>query len=190
MSTNVNPVCPTGCDTPVPSADFNFCAPVNSFGEVTHIFLASLEAECFTDVEDVDEWLARLDNTTTDINAIRFLHVSADWPAGERDTIETSLYRKVKTPATFTINVDVDDVSDLNYEFMRASQCNIVWRLWFVAGDYLFGGICGVEANLNLDYVVERGSKSIQKITGTAQWEASFSPERVDNPLSGQTLSD
>lgn len=188
MSANINPTCPSGCTGVLPQLDFDYCDPVLGFGEITHIFLASIDSECFTNEENLSEWLARLSNTSADANAIRFLHVKADKPAPEREETEISLGRKVKSPGTFTLNIDVDDVSDLNHTFMRTSQCNITFRLWYVAGDYLFGGVCGVEANLNLDYVIERGTKSIHRITGTAKWDAQFSPERVSNPLAGTIL--
>lgn len=190
MSVNTNPTCPTGCSGILPDLDFNYCSPVNSFGEITHIFLAAYDAECFTDWTALTEWLARLNNTSDDPDAIRFMHVKADKPVSERETIETSLGRKVKSPGSFTLNIEVDDVSDLNYEFMRASQCNTLFKMWYVAGDYLFGGTCGVDAILNLDYQIERGTKSIHKIIGTATWEAAFTAERTDNPLAGTILTD
>ena len=190
MSVNTTPSCPTGCSTILPHADFNYCSPENSFGEITHIFFAALDAACFTNWGSVVEWTNRLSNTDDDIDAVRFFHVKADKPVGERDTMEISLGRKVKSPATYTINIEVDDVSDLNYEFMRASQCDTMFRMWYATPDYLFGGVCGVEVNLNLDYQIERGTKSIHKIIGTATWEDPFTPERIDNPLSGTTLTD
>ena len=188
MSSNVNPVCPTGCTGILPQLDFDYCDPVLGFGEITHVFLATVDAECFTDEASLAEWLARLSNTSADPDAIRFMHVKADKPLAEREEVEISLGRKIKSPATFTLNIDVDDVSDLNHDFMRASQCNQVFRMWYVAAGWLFGGVCGVEANLNLDYVIERGTKSIHRITGTAKWDAEYSPERVANPLAGTIL--
>ena len=189
MSQNTNPVCPTGCGGILPDVDFNFCSPVNAFGEITHIFLASYDASCFTDESSLSEWLARLDNTGGDVESIRYLHVKANKPVASPDIIETSLNRKVKSPATYTLNITIDDVSDLNYEFMRATQCNTTFKMWFVAGGYLFGGVCGVASILNLDYQIDDGSKSIHKITGTATWDASYSPERVVNPLEGTVLT-
>lgn len=184
------PTCPTGCSSVLPDLEFNFCSPVNTFGEISHIFLAALDAECFTDWTAIGEWTTRLSNTADGIDVIRFLHVAADWPVPERDILETSLCRKVKTPGTFTINVDIDDLSDLNYTFMRQSQCSTVFRAWFATPDYIFGGNCGVEVLVNLDYLIERGCKTIHKITGTITWEDPFSPERAENPLAGVTLSD
>lgn len=188
MSANNVPTCPAGCGGQIPQLNFNYCDPVLGFGEITHVFLAAMDAECFTDVTSLQEWLARVNNTSADPDAIRFLHCKGDKPASAKDEIEISLGRKIKSPGTYTLNIEVDDVSDLNYEFMRTSQCNMVFRLWFVAGDYLFGGNCGVEAILNLDYTIERGTKSIHKIVGTAKWDAQFDPERDDNPLAGTVL--
>jgi len=188
MSINTIPVCPSGCTGQIPDLDFSFCTPTNLFGEITHIFIASAGAACFTDESVLAEWLGRLDNTDGGINAIRYMHVSADLPAGAGDMIETSLNRKAKGPKTFTINIDVDDLTTLNYEFMRSTQCNMTFKIWFASAGFLYGGACGIDAYVNLDYVIARGTKSIQKITGTAVWETQFAPERVVNPLSGATI--
>lgn len=190
MSANTVPICPSGCTGILPDLDFNYCSPVNAFGEITHIFLAAYDAECFTDITSLAEWLARLDNTTSDPDAIRFMHVKADKPVGERDTIETSLGRKVKSPGSYTINIEVDDVSDLNHEFMRTTSCSTTMKMWYAAGGYLWGGVCGVNAIVTLDYQIERGTKAIHKIIGTATWEAEFAPERIVNPLEGTILTD
>lgn len=190
MSVNTTPTCPSGCSAILPDLDFNYCSPVNTFGEINYVFLAAIDAECFTDWTSITEWTNRLSNTSGDPDAIRFMHVKADIPVGERDTIETSLCRKVKTPASYTINIEVDDLSDLNYEFMRQSQCSVTFRMWYATPDYIFGGNCGVEVVLNLDYVIERGCKSIHKIMGTATWEDPFAPQRAANPLAGTTLTD
>lgn len=190
MSTNTVPVCPSGCYSIMPYLDFSFCSPENAFGEITHIFLASSGAKCFSNWLSLAEWTARLDNDSASIDAIRFMHVKADLPAGSRDLIETSLGRKSKTPSAYVINLDIDDVSDLNYDFMRLSQCNTQFKMWYVTNDYIFGGVCGIDVLLNLDYKIDRGSKTIQLITGTITWEDPYAAERGDNPLSGTTLSD
>lgn len=185
MSTNAIPVCPSGCAGILPQLDFSYCDPVLGYGEIGILLIANVDAECFTDWTSITEWLARISNTSGDPDAIRFLHVKADKPAPEREEIEISLGRKVKGPGTYTLNIDVDDVSDLNHDFMRASQCNTVFKMWYIAGPFLFGGSCGIQAVLNLDYVIARGTKSIQLIQGTAKWDNEFAPERCANPLSG-----
>ncbi|MFA5715796.1 MAG: hypothetical protein WC998_08645 [Candidatus Paceibacterota bacterium] len=188
MSVNTNPTCPSGCTGEIPDAQFSFCSPTNLFGEITHLFIASAGTACFTDEAILAEWLGRLDNSGGGIEAIRYFHVSADMPAGAGDVIETSLNRKAKGPKTFTINVDVDDITSLNYEFMRATQCNQTFKIWYASAGFLYGGACGIDANVNLDYVIARGTKSIQKITGVVTWDSQYAPERVVNPLSGASI--
>lgn len=188
MSQNTNPTCPTGCGGILPQMEFDYCNPVLAYGQIDHVFLMAYNGECFSDWTSLTEWLARLSNTSADVNAIRFLHVIGDKPLPEREETEISLGRKVKSPASNVINIDIDDVSDLNYEFMRVSQCNTIFKMWFSAGDYLFGGVCGIDALVNLDYIIERGTKSIQKISGTITWESKYSPERCANPLAGNII--
>jgi hypothetical protein len=189
MSVNNCPVCPSGCSAILPDLDFNFCSPENAFGEITHIFVAAYDASCFSDEALLGEWLGRLDNSGGDIESIRYMHVKATKPVGSFDTIETSLGRKVKSPGSYTLNIEIDDVSPLNHEFMRLTQCNTTFKIWYAAGGFLWGGHCGIDAILNLDYQIDAGMKTIHKITGTALWEASCSPERVINPLDATILT-
>jgi hypothetical protein len=73
----------------------------------------------------------------------------------------------------FTINIEIDDVSKENYEFMRVTQCGGEYKLWFeTAGGRLYGGNEGIDASLVLDNVLGRGKDEIEKITGTASWDA------------------
>ena len=179
-----DPTCPTGCASDVPALDFDFCDPAVSFGEIERIFVAPYDTTPFTDVESLAEWTARLDNTTlADPDLIRYMDVSADLPKGEREKIQISRSREISTPAKFTINVTVDDLSDLNYEFMRTTYCNTLQRFWFLAGNYIYGGNEGIPAIMELDLVIERGGKkSLNKFDGTVTWEHEFPPERNDSP--------
>lgn len=178
----LNPTCPQGCSTVLPSVDFDLCDPAIFFGEITHLYVAAGDAAPFTDVEDLAEWTARVSETSVDPDAIRDFHVMADLPAATADEIIISLNRKVYSPATHIINIDIDETSDLNYEFARMTSCNTQYRLWFGTADHIYGGQNGILSSLNLRPVIERGSKSINKLTGTAQWDYQFSPERHDNP--------
>lgn len=183
MSVNINPVCPSGCSTLVPSVDFDLCSPSISFGEIEHVYIASGDAAPFTSFEDLAEWTPRLSEDSVDPEAIRDFHVMADLPAASADEIILSLGRKIYSPASHIINVDVDDISDLNYEFGRTTSCNSQYRVWFATESHIYGGNEGILANVNLRPVIERGQKSINKLTGTISWEAQFSPERGDNPF-------
>ena len=178
-----NPVCPTGCATILPVVSFDVCDPNISVGEIEKIYRAAGDADAFFDWEDLNEWTSRVDNDDiADKDKIREFHVMADLPAASADEIIVSLGRKVYSPASWTINVDIDDVSDENYEFARATSCNTQYKLWFATPDHMYGTPDGILANVNLRPVIERGQKSINKLTGTITWENKFSPERIDNP--------
>lgn len=180
----INPTCPDNCGALVPVVDFDICAPEIYFGEIQHIYVASGEADPFTDVEDLSEWTARLADTATSAEeSISDLHVVADLPAAAADEIIISLGRKINSPASHTINVDIDDVSAANYEFARTTSCNSLYRVWFATESHIYGGTDGILANVNLRPVIERGQKTINKLMGAVTWEAQFSPERHTNPF-------
>lgn len=177
------PTCPDGCSSILPIVDFDICSPEVYFGEIEKIYLSSGDADPFTDWTDLAEWVARVDATdVADKDKIREFHVMADLPAATADEIALSLGRKVYSPATHTINVDIDDISDDNYEFARTTSCNVQFRVWFATESHMYGGNDGILANVNFRPVIERGQKSINKISGTISWENQFSPERTTNP--------
>jgi len=162
--------------------NFDLCDPQVSFGEIEIIMLAAGDAANFTDWTDLAEWTARIDNAdVADPDKIRQMYVVADLPAATADEIIISKGRKVYSPATHVINVEIDDLSDENYEFARTSSCNVTFKVWFFTKSHMYGGNDGVLANVTLRPVIERGQKSINKISGTISWESQFSPERADS---------
>lgn len=180
----VNPDCPTGCNSILPQASSDLCDPKVLFGEIEKIYISSGDSSAFSDWTDIDEWTARINNSdTTSIDSIREFHVIADLPQATADELTISLGRKVFTPATHTINFDIDDISAENYEFGRTTSCNVLFRVWFGTKSKLFGGNDGILANVNIRPVIERGIKSINKLVGTVSWEYQFSPESTDNIL-------
>ena len=186
----VNPLCPTGCNSILPQAASDLCDPKVLFGEIEKIYISSGDSAAFSDWTDIDEWTARIDNSdTVDINKIREFHVVADLPQATADELTISLGRKVFTPATHTINFDIDDISAENYEFGRTTSCNVLFRVWFATKSKLFGGNDGILANVNIRPVIERGIKSINKLVGTVSWEYQFSPESTDNILEGANFT-
>ena len=180
MST-LNPTCPIGCSSILPDVSFDLCNPNVTFGEIQRIFVGMADAAPFASGswEDLSLWTAALALATNQPNAIRQLYVSADLPAASADEVVISLGRKIYSPATHTINVDVDDLSQENYDFMRTLGCNLQFRVWFMTEDYMFGGQDGILAQFTLRPVIERGIKSLNKLSGTITWEDKFSPERA-----------
>lgn len=184
MSNNTNPTCPTGCEFPLPSNTFDFCQSEIHTGEIEILYLAAPEAQCFTDLTSLVEWNARISATSTDPDAIRRFRVIGDMPAGTSEGVDISLGQKYFGEKEFTANIEIEDNSDLNYELMRAMECNHTVKAWLqTAGGDLFGDICGIEANVMVANVIERGQNSIHKQMWTLTWKAKHSPVRVTSPL-------
>ena len=177
-------VCPNNCETELPEVRFSKCSPTIVLSEIVRIFLGKQSTEPFTDWKSATEWTTRLSENGTTANAIRPLTVIADKPAGSPVVKEISNGRKYNLRKDFTINIEIDDVSLENYEFMRVTQCGGEYKLWFeTAGGRLYGGNEGIDASLVLDNVLGRGKDEIEKITGTASWDDKFSPEMCTSPI-------
>ena len=177
-------VCPNNCETELPEVRFSKCSPTIVLSEIVRIFLGKQSTESFTDWKSATEWTTRLSENGTTANAIRPVTVIAYKPAGSPVVKEISNGRKYNLRKDFTINIEIDDVSEENYEFMRVTQCGGEYKLWFeTAGRRLYGGNEGIDASLVLDNVLGRGKDEIEKITGTASWSDKFSPEMCVSPI-------
>ena len=180
MST-LNPTCPTNCGSVLPESSFDECNPNVSFGEIEAIFFQAASADEMVDWENLAEWTQLLALATSDGNAMRKFDVIADMPMPAADESIISKGRKVYSPATRTLNVDIDDVSDENYEFARTTGCNLQFIVRFATPSYMYGGNAGILAMVKFEPVIERGQKSINKLTGTITWDAQFAPERAES---------
>lgn len=183
MSTNVNPVCPTGCDSLLPINTYDECKQNIITGEIEKIYLASGAAECFSDWTLPTEWLNRISETSLDVNSIRMFRGIGDLPAATNEETIISLGQKYYGEKTFVINFDIEDCSDDNYEFLRYLECQTTVRFWFEAGGYLWCGNCGELVNINANYQIERGQKTLQHIMLVISWDNDFHPQRVISPL-------
>lgn len=177
--------CPSGCESALPVVKFDKCNPIVLLSEIQTIYVAKNTASAFLDVEDPTEWAERLSMTAVDADAIRPLTVIADKPAGTPVIKELSNGRKKTVGIDQTLNVEIDDVSDENYEFMRVSQCGGDYKMWYkTKGGKMYGGNEGIEeAFLQLQEVLGRGKDEIEKFIGTITWSAPFSPERSQSPV-------
>lgn len=179
-------ICPNGCESDLPIVKFSKCAPKIVLSEIVRVFIGKPSTQPFSDVSDASEWTERLSETTLTANSIRPLTVIGDKPAGSPVVKEISNGRKFNLRKDFTLNIEIDDVSNENYEFMRVTQCGGEYKVWFeTAGGYLYGGNKGIDGSVVLDNVLGRGKDEIEKITGTISWSDQFSPERVLSPIFG-----
>lgn len=183
MSANNTPTCPTDCTSLLPVNTYDVCKQDIYTGEIERIFLATVDAECFTDWTLPTEWTARISETSLDPDAIRMFRGIGDFPVATNDETEISLGQKYFTEKTFVVNFDVEDCSSDNYNFMRQTECQFTMRLWWEAAGLLFGGNCGVLVNVNANYNVERGQKTLHHIMFTFTWDDNYHPERCASPV-------
>jgi len=179
----VNPVCTFGCGVIPPDFSFDDCSPDVNHGQIDRIYIASDGAAAFIDWTLLPEWTARLDNTTLDIEKIRFLNVIGDKPVAEFDQKEISRKRKIILDKTHTIAFSIDETSAINYEALREIECGGNFKLWFQAGKYLYGGNDGIDAFITENDMIPRERKELNTFEGVATWENKFHPERCTNPL-------
>jgi len=184
MSITNQITCPSSCGSFLPVVTSDYCDPQIEFGEISKVFVMGYDGSDLANWELLSDWTSRLSqDDVADIDKIRTLTVSGDQPLPEKETLEISDNRKVSTPSTFTLNIDIDDVTDEIYEFFRTMECNTRVKIWYTAGNFIFGGNEGIIADIDLSYMIERGQKVPQKITGTIKWDAAHSPARGANPF-------
>lgn len=180
----MTPTCPTDCTANLPVVKFSACAPSILLSEITKVYLGKYSTQPFTDVGLATEWTTRLNESAVTEDTIRPLTVIGDKPAAAPIRKEISNGRTWTIGKDHTLNIRIDDVSDENYEFMRAAECGGQYRVWFeTAGGYLYGGNEGIPATLDLNDVLAAGKDSIEELVGVLTWRAKFHPERVLSPI-------
>ena len=183
MASLALPVCATDCTTTLPVVSFSECAPVLLQAQVSDVYLAN-DGYPLTDWRDPAEWAARLSNDSTDANAIRHMTVIASIADPTVTEKKISHRRIVYSPQEFTITGNIDDNSDTNYDFMRATGCNRQYRMWYATlGGKLYGDNNGILTNLRMWEVIVEDDNEYAVLRLQLKWKSQFAPPRIDNPL-------
>lgn len=119
------------------------------------------------------DWKAAIDN-----GDVCKINVIGDMPAPEQETLTLSKRRKKVGKKKFSLNLDIDEFSEANYEAMRKWECGASVFLWFQTID---GGLYGGENGIYLDITeanspLTRGEGQYKKILLKAEWERSCHP--------------
>lgn len=185
-------ICPTDCsEQQIPSVNFDDCSPELNDSEIEWVAVAKSDAADFTDVEDAAEWTARINQLAATPapdpdDSIRMIRVTGDKPAPEITTRTVSGGRLVQTAKKHTVNIDVDETNSLNYEFARSTSCNATYKVWYVTkAGLVYGGICGLKAQVILNLIQNRGDGEIEIYQGTITWDDKIDPPRASFPLAG-----
>jgi len=176
-------VCATDCSSTLPLVEFSLCAPILLQAQVSEIYLAN-DGYPLVNWTDLAEWTTRISNTSTDADAIRQLTVIGSIADPTVTEKKISAGRTVYSPQEFTITARIDDNSDLNYDFARATGCNRNYRMWYATlGAKLYGGNNGILSNLRIWEVIPEDDQEYATLSVQLKWKAAFSPIRIDNPM-------
>ena len=179
----VNPTCQDGCQVIPPIWSFNDCDPDVNYGQIDRIYIASLGMNDLIDWTSLAEWTGHLDNTTLDLQKIRFLNVIGMKPPAEGDLKDISRNRKITADKTHTITFRVDETDATNYDALRQIECNGNFKVWYQAGKYLYGDNSGITAYVSLNDDIPEDKKELNVFQGVITWDAQFHPARITNPL-------
>ena len=178
MSDNID--CPIGCESAKFNSAFDECAKQLHFGEITRIAVASNTFVGFTDVEDKTEWESHVAS-----GDIELLVVKGDIGEPEQEEIEGTDGSTIYGAPTFTLNFEIQDLTDENFEMLRKTYCNSVHKIWYLTADHVYGGNAGISStNVRMHGAIERGSTTLQRINGTAKFrtKSNNTPKRTDRP--------
>ncbi len=186
-------LCPVNCEGQnLPSVNFDDCSPEINESEIEWIAVAKSDGADFADVEDATEWTTRITQTAAEVppvpdDTIRMIRVIGDKPAPEIQNRLVSGGRNLQTGKTHTLNLEIDETNAVNYEFARSTACNATYKLWYVTrAGLVYGGICGMKAQMVLNLIQARGDGEIEKYIGTVSWKDKVDPPRANFPLAGE----
>lgn len=184
MSNLYLPPCPTTCDGSLEAVSFNECAPTIHYGEIRKIYMARADAADLANPQTITEWTARLDDADPTVDKIRTFIGIGEMTAPEKSEIQISGGRTIYSPKTFNLLFEVDETNDTNYEWMLESECNLKRKFWFETSDgMLYGGKTGIEAVVNADQPIPKGSEEIVKIMMSMKWKSKNHPLRCTSPM-------
>lgn len=180
--------CPTSCADALPVAEFNICAPVTNFGQISKIYFTN-DGYPLTDENDLAEWQARTALIAANPARIVELSVIGDKPLATATEVALSRGRTTNGAKDHLINFRIDETNQVNYDLMRSLECGKTVRLWYETfGGLLYGGTKGVLASLTIGEVIPEGTADLITFTGTAKWKDKFSPCRTESPMAGIDL--
>lgn len=186
MSVTQGPIqCADNCeDLDIPSVSFLDCDPEINLSQIAKIYQAKTTAASFSDWTSPTEWTARLNDTSTDVDAIRTLRVIGELPLPSKTEKTISGGRIVTTDSKNQVNFEIDETNATNHEFVRGMKCVKRGKFWFeTIGGLLFGGNEGIEASITVDMVLSKTEGDIILYPGSLKWSSTDVLERTPSPI-------
>lgn len=179
-------ICPENCQAPLPPFVFTDCNPDTFLSELEWLAVKRPGSNPISNVGSPTEWQARVNNAGSGAQAIRLIRITGDMPAPTENEVVISGQRRIVLSRIYTVNFDVDELNDVNYESLRQLQCGGKVDFAYVTlSGHIFGGGKFINAAIKLSPINERGETSFQKFSGTLTWTSKFAPPRDLWPLAG-----
>jgi len=178
----MKPTCATNCLYDLPGVNYNNCGPEVFASQLRRLFIGKLNAQPFTNWKLLAEWQTRVNQSSTVGNDyIRALTVTGEKPAPGNVTKKIDNGITAQVGKDHTIPFTTYQVTDENYEFMRATECGIQVRLFAyeTMGGVFFGSNEGQIVTIVMDDVLPGGDDDLENLTGNLTWRSKFSFERL-----------
>ena len=182
------PDCPTDCTGVLESVLFNECAPEVHFGEIAKLYLwvDSATPPFASQAEYISgaHWTSHLHPSGTAITDIREFTVIGEQPEPEQTETPISGDRTVIGYKKFTLNLEIDETNDTNYNFIFASECNGKYKCNYETADgILYGGYEGLDVSVKMNQVIPRSRTEVVKIMAKVTWTSKNHPFRIVSPV-------
>lgn len=173
--------CAESCTQNLPEVSFSLCNPEVNYGEIDAVFITN-PGNPLTNENDPSEWATRM--AASDDTKIIELHVIGDKPAPESSEIVISRNTTVIGSKTHTINVEIQQTNQINYDMLRAFECGKKILMWYrTAGGLLYGGAAGIEASMLLNEIIPKSRKELITFQGVIKWDNRFHPCRTTSVI-------
>jgi hypothetical protein len=186
MSVYVLPTCPTTCAGTLGDVSFNDCAPEVHYGEIAKLYLAVLadppDSQPFASQAEFDSaahWATHISESADTAGAIREFTVIGEQPEPEQTETQISGDRTVYGFKKFTLNLEIDETNETNYNFLLLSECGGKYKAWYETADgIIYGGFAGLEVSLKMNQIIPRERTGVVKIMVKVTWSSKFHPFR------------
>lgn len=130
---------------------------------------------------------SEIDNTNADNTKVKMLVVQGELPVPDKTTQELPLRKTRISGRTYTLSLDVPNMTDANREFLRNAQCNPTNYKFYYAnvGGNIFGPQGGITPTFtDADLPLGGGRDDFETGTLLITFESSDGdPPRYTNPL-------
>lgn len=195
------PTCPTDCTVSSPKTNAVDCITDVAFGEIKRIYFSAqplpnwrthiddylvanpgdTPEQAFADYKAT--FLALVDNSSTNNDAIRVLLVRGEKGEPEVNKIRIAGGSYVTPQKKHNISYSIDDTGDINYNALREFECNDLHYVMYEDETYLYGGEAegdSIFTTINWSHIIPLSHEELQSFIGTLEWEAKFSPARIE----------